>query len=525
MLKSYKECVRISSIMRTNKVFSVMSGIPLVNKIFKSGEQAPASFMKNRVITEIIYFVWEIIKVYAYVLLFIHMPKVLFSKYMATGSAGFGLDDAYVYFMLILTCCAGSIIHSKLFDVNEESYTLLKVLRIQPKVYFRTKLVSRAAIEMVTFWSILVILGMGPGKAMFMALIVVFSRMVGECFNILVFKMTKKSFNDIKSAPVIVMLMALLLAYFVPYVRGYVPSAYDLIFNPVTMFIILAVGSFIAYFVWNNDSYNKITARLYIRKGIEYVEEKENICESIEAEEVIGTPEDNPYTGYKYMANLFFNRNRSLFVRINVLKGIIIGAVFVVAMMAANFGYIDTVKKVISYSMPIMVFVMYCLCDVTKICKTMFYQHDRYILRNNISVTDRMEDFLYRLGRLMKINAIPVVMLILAYVIMGILVLDADSMNNIIYLSVSIAALGVLFTVFGLAIYYIFQPYNDDAELAGHTYMIVSIIMYFVGYGCVYIRTSGVIYMTGIVVATGLTVIGAVTLIYKVSGHTFKIRK
>ena len=55
--------------------------------------------------------------------------------------------------------------------------------------------------------------------------------------------------------------------------------------------------------------------------------------------------------------------------------------------------------------------------------------------------------------------------------------------------------------------------------------MIVSIIMYFVGYGCVYIRTSGVIYMTGIVVATGLTVIGAVTLIYKVSGHTFKIRK
>ena len=48
MLKSYKECVRISSIMRTNKVFSVMSGIPLLNKIFKSGEQAPASFMKNR---------------------------------------------------------------------------------------------------------------------------------------------------------------------------------------------------------------------------------------------------------------------------------------------------------------------------------------------------------------------------------------------------------------------------------------------------------------------------------------------
>ena len=88
------------------------------------------------------------------------------------------------------------------------------------------------------------------------------------------------------------------------------------------------------------------------------------------------------------MANLFFNRNRSLFVKINVLKGIIIGAVFVVAMMAANFGYIDTVKKVISYSMPIMVFVMYCLCDVTKICKTMFYQHDRYILRNNIKFND-----------------------------------------------------------------------------------------------------------------------------------------
>lgn len=526
MLKSYKECVKASSVIRTNKLFSVMSELPLLGKLFKNNEQPPTAGMKKRVVTEIIYFLWEIIKIYCYVLLFIHMPMKLFSKYMATGGAGFGLENSYVYFTLIMTCLSGSIIHSRLFDVNEDSYAMLKILRIQPKVYFRIRMISRMATECIAFWSIFVILGLGPGKAMFMVLIITFSRMFGECFNILVFRMVKKRLTDIKSASVIIMLSALIVAYFVPYVRGYVPSAYDMIFNPVTLFVIFAIGAVMAYYVWNNDSYNRIVARLYVRREIDLVEEQDDsMCDTITGDEKTVAPEEHPYTGYQYMVNLFFNRNRNLFSGINMLKVVIIGVVFVVAMLAANFGYAETVKRVIMYSMPFMVFVVYCLCDVSKICHIMFYQHDRYILRNSISNSDRTEDYLYRLYRLLRINAVPVGMLVLVYIITGILILDGDSLNVIIQLCIAIISLGVLFTALGLALYYLLQPYNNEAEHTNYAYIIVTLLLYLAGYGCVYIRISAMAYMTGIVVATGLIVAGAVTLVYKVSVRTFKIRK
>ena len=64
MLKSYKECVRASSVIRTNKLFSVMSELPLLGKLFKYNEQSPATCIKKRVVAEIIYFLWEIIKIY-----------------------------------------------------------------------------------------------------------------------------------------------------------------------------------------------------------------------------------------------------------------------------------------------------------------------------------------------------------------------------------------------------------------------------------------------------------------------------
>ena len=49
--------------------------------------------------------------------------------------------------------------------------------------------------------------------------------------------------------------------------------------------------------------------------------------------------------------------------------------------------------------------------------------------------------------------------------------------------------------------------------------------MYFIGYGCVHIQISGITFMTGVVALTGIVVAIAVTLVIKVAGRTFKIRK
>ena len=54
----------------------------------------------------------------------------------------------------------------------------------------------------------------------------------------------------------------------------------------------------------------------------------------------------------------FFNRNKSSLLSGIIVRCVIILAVFVVAVVAMSMGRADIVYKVISYSMPVLVFIM-----------------------------------------------------------------------------------------------------------------------------------------------------------------------
>ena len=67
-------------------------------------------------------------------------------------------------------------------------------------IYFRVKFIYRLITELLGFWSAFTILGMNYVKAFYLVIIICLSRSVGECINILIFKMTGKRFADHKGA-------------------------------------------------------------------------------------------------------------------------------------------------------------------------------------------------------------------------------------------------------------------------------------------------------------------------------------
>lgn len=133
-------------------------------------------------------------------------------------------------------------------------------------IYFRVKFIYRLITELLGFWSAFTILGMNYVKAFYLVIIICLSRSVGECINILIFKMTGKRFADHKGAFLLLMLAGLFVAYFVPYVRGCVPAAYIRIFDSIWVAAILGTGS-VLHIMYGPTEITKRLYQEYIRKN------------------------------------------------------------------------------------------------------------------------------------------------------------------------------------------------------------------------------------------------------------------
>lgn len=46
---------------------------------------------------ELLFFLWKIIKIYAYVVVFMYVPKLVFSKITTVGTSGFSTEDCFVF--------------------------------------------------------------------------------------------------------------------------------------------------------------------------------------------------------------------------------------------------------------------------------------------------------------------------------------------------------------------------------------------------------------------------------------------
>ena len=115
MIKEYLQCIRIEAVRHANMLGNIIADLPFY-KEKENESREKASFL---VTGELLFFLWKIIKIYAYVVVFMYVPKLVFSKITTVGTSGFSTEDCFVFFTLVLTCVVGSIIHSGIFDDNK----------------------------------------------------------------------------------------------------------------------------------------------------------------------------------------------------------------------------------------------------------------------------------------------------------------------------------------------------------------------------------------------------------------------
>lgn len=535
MVKSLRHMYKASFISGANTLISVFSKMPLLGKHMKE-DMYGKSKTGFGVAYIILKYLLEFIKKILFVLVFMFVPQMVFSKWMPTGATGFELENCYVYWGIVLCGFCGSVIKSEVFNSDENSFDMLKIIRVNPKNYFRMRILSRSLLEFPAFWLAFSVCGMNFVKAFYLTIVIILGRFAGETLNILIFRAVHKPFSDIRGTNVFVMLASLILAYFIPYIRGCVPAAYNLVFSTIWLPVILVAGSLFMYYVWNYRSYSKIAMRVYTEKYFE-IEEKEPFTIKESVKEVV---EESEYNVEKlsesgdvseYAGKMFFQKNIKLIKSGIITRILIILGIFIVAIVVSAMDKRDIIYKVISYSMPVLVFIMYVMSRGRILCRELFYGCDYKLMKAGY-YKDRefmFQSFMTRLKYIALIDIIPAAFLAFVYLIAGVLAGREGSAVTVVSVCVGILVLSLIFSVYNIFMYYLCMPFSENEEYVDKNvgsimYRVVNIGMYVGCYFCIFIETTS-LYFTLVVALIFAVLLAVSATIIAFNGHkTFRIK-
>ncbi len=334
---------------------------------------------------------------------------------------------------------------------------------------------------------------------------------------------------------VITVLSGLLLAYLLPYL-GYVIDFNNILFNKAIILSIVLLGIVAFIRLYKYKHYNKV-AKEYIKKEKVFINDgvMEDInFSTVKIDETKIDKNDlvsNIYEdkeGYEYLNSLFFLRHKN--IMINSIKhiGIVIGIIFISIIVFIIFkpNVRPIVVKTFINSAPLMVFIMYTISTTERICKAMFYNCDKSLLRYSYYRNEKviLANFTSRLKKVMSINIIPAIELSLAFIIITICCGQPYSIIKVIPTCICIICLSGFFSIHHLFMYYVIQPYTAELTIKSPLFKTVNMVMYFLSYMCLRLKTSSYYFTIGVIITTIIYMIIALIVIYRVAPKTFKLK-
>ena len=233
-------------------------------------------------------------------------------------------------------------------------------------------------------------------------------------------------------------------------------------------------------------------------------------------------------SGFEYLNDLFIKRHKKILWNSTkkiscVCIFLIIGALIAIYLKPEMK---PKINALVMTGLPYFTFVLYAVNRGTNFTQALFMNCDHSLLTYSFY---KRPDFVLRLFQIrlreiMKINAVP------ALVIGGGLALilfatgGTDHGLNYILLIISILCMSLFFSIHYLTIYYLLQPYNAGTELKSGTYSVVISVTYLVCFFLMRIRMSILLFGIMTIVFCVTYSIAACILIYRFAPKNFRLR-
>lgn len=199
---------------------------------------------------------FEFMRKYVYVLLFMYVPFRLIARVCPMVAIHQETTIVYMFFMLSAVC--GSIANTTIMAMGDRDYLMIRVMLISPYMNFLGKLAYKVATDFVYFTIILTMFGVTFWRALCLSLFTAACRPVGEMIAILIYERFETVYARRGEFNGLIMGLCVLAAYGVPLLSRRMSSGWLVFAHPVSAVIMLLIGAAATAYLWSYKHYRKI---------------------------------------------------------------------------------------------------------------------------------------------------------------------------------------------------------------------------------------------------------------------------
>ena len=524
MNKTLKISFSLKNAYRVNGILFSLKQIPLLKRLL------PAALYKVKglkIFANIVSVLWEIISTF--------IGKLL---YFVTMVCGIGIlyktlpeNEVFLHILLILTVI-GSFTNTNLFNPTKDKYYAMILMKMDAREYTLVNYIYSILKVVIGFLPFTILFGMDRGVPLWFCLLLPFCIAGMKVFvaatSLWDYERRGFGYNENKLSKYVWGCITLLLGI------TYAPPAFGFVMPEfVSMVVFLAciplgiagmikVLTFRDYLAINKELLSGLTNQMDSTA-------KTQLAKQVNEKKIsTDTSITSNRKGFEYLNELFIKRHKKILwnstKKISYVCAFLVAAVLVTVYLLPEEK--SDINKIVMTWLPYFVFIMYVINRGTNFTQALFMNCDHSLLTYSFYKQPNfiLRLFQIRLREIMKINAVP------ALVIGGGLGLilfatgGTDNPLNYVELIVSILCMSLFFSIHYLTIYYLLQPYNAGTELKSGTYRLILTVTYFVCFALMQLRMPIMIFGIMTIVFCVLYSIVASILVYRLAPKTFRLR-
>ncbi len=522
MHKTLRLSFSLKNTYRVNSILYSLKQIPLLKKIL------PEKLYQVRglkIFANVLSVLWEIISVFG--------GKLI---YFLTMICGLGLlygklpaEQVFLHLVVFLTAI-GAYWNTSLFNPSRDKYYAMILMRMNAKEYTLVNYGYSIVKVIVGFLPLCLIFGRLRGVPLWFCLLLPLC-IAGMKVTVAAYSLRDyekrgavRNENRMEKRTWLCTGVFLAIAYGLPAVGMALPSSVSmlllLVFLPLGAVGIRKIMAFRYYREINQELLSEMLHQMDAGQSIV----KETNEKAISAD----TSLTSKRKGFEYLNELFIKRHQKILwkstKRITSVCALVVCAALVLLHLFPEIK--PHSNEMILTWLPYFAFIMYAINRGTGFTQALFMNCDHSLLTYSFYKQPKciLEMFRIRLRELVKVNAVPAVVIgaglaVLLYASGG-----TENALNYVVLFVSILCMSVFFSIHYLTIYYLLQPYNAGTEIKSGLYRIITSATYVVCYVLMQVRMPTLLFGISCIAFCVVYSIVASILVYKFAPKTFRMR-
>ena len=524
MNKTLKISFALKNTYRVNSILYALKQMLLIKMILPSVLYGARGL---KIFANILSAIWEILS--AFLGKFIYLMCIY--AIVAYGYDGYSNKSELFLHMLLFLTIIGAFMNTNLFNPSKEKYYAVFLMRMDAKQYVLINYGYAILKVVIGFMPFMILVGSILDLPLWLDVILPFSiaglKLFVAATSLWDYEKRGLAYNENRLGKFLWAFVALMviIACGLPAVNIAVPQ----IVSTALFIAFVPLGIIGAVKVIRFDEYKAVFRDLFAQTQPFADKKTQALRKQSEKYISADTSITSDRKGFEYLNELFIKRHKNILwsasKMITYVCLVLIAGAIIASYVFPEFR--EVTNHLILNWLPYFVFIMYIINRGTGFTQALFVNCDHSLLTYPFYKQPGMilKIFAIRLREIMKINALPALVIGAGLALLLFITGGTDNPLNYAVIIVSILCMSAFFSVHYLTIYYLMQPYNAATEIKNGMYQVVKAATYVVCYYMIKVRMPTIIFGTLTIVFCILYCMIACILVYRFAPKTFRLRQ